>query len=67
MHLVLDGQTLSIAQLGPDFLFLDAPIDHPPATALLFFSIDGNERERQVYLPEGISAGSRRVAIAKAR
>jgi hypothetical protein len=66
MHLVLDGKTLSIGQLGPDFLLLDAPIDHPPATALLFFSIDGKEREREIHLPEGISAGSRRVVIAKA-
>ena len=66
MHLILDGKTLSIGQLGPDFLLLDAPIDHPPATALLFYSIDGNERERQVHLPEGISAGSPRVVIAKA-
>lgn len=65
MHLVLDGRILSIGQLGPDFLILDTPIDHPPATGTLFFSIDGNERERQVRLPEGITAGSRRVSIAK--
>ena len=65
LHLVLDGRTLSIGQLGPDFLILDAPIDHPPATAVLFFSIDGTERERQVRLPEGISAASPRVKIAK--
>jgi hypothetical protein len=66
MHLLLDGQILSIGQLGPDFLLLRTPIDHPPATARLFFSVDGNAREREVFLPEGISAGSRRVVIAKA-
>ncbi len=66
MHLVLNGQTLSIGQLGPDFLILDTPINHPPTTAILFFSIDGNERERKVSLPEGISAASERVVIAKA-
>ena len=64
MHLVLDGQPFSISQLGPDFLILEVPVDHPPATAVLFFSIDGHERAREVRLPEGISAGSRRVAIA---
>ena len=67
MHLVLDGQILSIGQLGPDFLILKKAIDHPPATARLFFAVDGNEREWNVHLPEGISAGSRRVVIARTR
>lgn len=66
MHLVIGGETHSIGQLGPDFLLLDKPFDHPPTDALLFFSIDGKARERQVRLPEGISAGSQRVVIAKA-
>jgi hypothetical protein len=64
MHLILDGKPLSISQLGPDFLILETPVNHPPDTAILFFSIDGNERIRDVRLPEGISAGSRRVTIA---
>ena len=66
MHLLIDGKTLSVGQLGPDFLLLDAPIDHPPTTARLFFAVDGDERERPVFLPEGIAAASRRVAISKA-
>jgi hypothetical protein len=65
MHLVLDGKTISIGQMGPDFLILDSPIDHPPANAVLFFSIDGNESQREIHLPEGISAKSPRVPIAK--
>jgi len=67
MHLLLDGRILSVGQLGPDFLILDEAIDHPPATARLFFAVDGNEREWNVHLPEGISAGSRRVVIAGSR
>ena len=66
MHLELDGKTLSVGQLGPDFLILDTAIDHPPARGRLFFSVDGNEREWDIHLPEGLSAGSRRVVIAKA-
>ncbi len=66
MHLSLDGRTLSVVQLGPDFLFLDAPINHPPTNGILFFAIDGHEQEREVWLPEGISAASPRVVIAKA-
>ena len=66
MHLVLDGQTLSVGHLGLDYLILDAPIDHPPSTALLYFSIDGKERERKIRLPNGISMASPRVGIANA-
>ena len=66
MHLLLDGRTLSVGQLGPDFLILDTAIDHPPASGRLIFAVDGNEREWDVQLPEGISAKSRRVVIAKA-
>jgi hypothetical protein len=33
MRLVLNGASVSIAQLGPDFLLLDAPFDHPPGDA----------------------------------
>ena len=67
MHLVVDGKTLSVGQLGPDFLILDAAIDHPPTTARLFFAVDGKVREREVLLPEGMSAKSRRVVIANSR
>jgi hypothetical protein len=67
MHLIVETQILSIGQLGPDFLILDEPVDHPPTNARLFFSVDGNERQWTVRLPEGISAGSRRVVIAASR
>lgn len=65
MHLVIKGKTLSVGQLGPDFLILDAAIDSPPSAARLFFSVDGNIREREIFLPEGISARARRVVIKK--
>ena len=65
MHLLVDGRTLSVGQLGPDFLILDTAIDHPPTNGRLFFALDGNEREWEVRLPEGIAVESRRVVIAK--
>lgn len=66
MHLVIEGRILSVGQLGPDFLLVDQPIEYPPGVATLFFSVDGEPRERQVYLPEGISSAKQRVAIATA-
>jgi len=65
MRLLIDGTSLPIGQLGPDFLLLKTPLDHPPADATIVLCVDGNERQWNVHLPEGISAGSRRVAIAK--
>ena len=67
MQLVVDGKSLPIAQMGPDFLFLDKIIDHPPGEATIVFSVEGHDERRwQVRLPEGISADSQRVVISKA-
>ena len=66
MHLLIEGVSLPVGQLGPDFLLLKAPLDHPPAQATLVVRVDENEHRWQVDLPEGISAATRRVVIAKA-
>ncbi len=66
MRLLIGGASLPIAQMGPDFLLLDQPIDHPPGEATIVFSVDDNERRWPVRLPEGLSAGCERVVIAKA-
>jgi len=66
MHLTINGKRLSVGQMGPDFLIMDAAEEYAPTVALLYLSVDGHEREWTVFLPEGISAGSRRVVIAKA-
>jgi hypothetical protein len=33
MELILNGRSLPIAQMGPDFLLLESPIEYPPALA----------------------------------
>jgi hypothetical protein len=63
MHLLIGGITIPVAQLGPDFLLLDEPDDHPPGEASLVLRVDQTERSWHVRLPDGISAGSKRVAI----
>ena len=50
--------------MGPDFLLLDAPFDHPPGDASLVFRVEESERRWKVRLPDGISADSKRVALA---
>jgi len=64
MYLLLDGQKLSVTHLGPDFLRLDADVVSAPAIGRLFLSVDGNERQWDVRLPDGIKAVGERVCIA---
>jgi hypothetical protein len=64
MQLCVNGHVLSIGQLGPDFIILDDPIDHPPAGAEVAMSIDGRERRWAVQLPDGVSASNPQTRIA---
>ena len=66
MRLLVNGLSLVVAQMGPDFVFLDKPINHPPGTASLVMSVDQSERRWNVNLPNGISASNYRVQIAAA-
>ena len=63
ISLVFRGHSIPVAQLGPGFLLLDAPADHPPGPASIVLRVDQNERRWDVRLPDGISAASKRVAI----
>jgi hypothetical protein len=63
MQLIVDGSSISIAQMGPDFLLVDSTSDHPPGNAIIVLQIDDSERRWTVRLPNGIAAGSTRVAI----
>ena len=64
MRLLINGGSLPVAQLGPDFLLVDAPIDYPPGDASVVLQVDQSERRWHLRLPSGISAGSKRVGIA---
>lgn len=65
MQLLIDGASLPIAQMGPDFLLLDKPVDHPPCDATILFCVDDSKRRWAVRLPDGRSTGGERVAIAR--
>ena len=65
MELRLDGRVLPIAQLGPDFLVLANPVDHPPAEAEIAMSIDGRESRWLVHLADGISASRPHTRISR--
>ncbi|HEV8062826.1 MAG TPA: hypothetical protein VGP68_23305 [Gemmataceae bacterium] len=63
IQLTVNGHVLNVAQLGPDFLVLRNPIEHPPANAEVFVSIDGNEKRWPVYLADGIKTSERKTRI----
>jgi hypothetical protein len=64
MHLSVNGQLLSVGHLGPDYLILDNPIDHPPTDAEIRMSVDGKESRWQVKLLDGLAASQTRSRIA---
>jgi hypothetical protein len=64
MELCVNGHILPIAQLGPDFLVLAAPTDHPPSDAEIAMWIDGREDRWRVRLADGINAGQRKTSIS---
>ena len=64
ISLLFNGNSLPVAQLGPGFLLLDTPSDHPPCDASIVLRVDQSERRWTVSLPNGISAYSKRVVIS---
>jgi hypothetical protein len=65
MQLLLKGETLPVGQVGPGFLLLKTPLDHPPAEGTLIVRVDDNEHRWLVRLPAGSCAADRRVTIEK--
>ncbi len=66
MRLLFNGHSLPVAQLGPDFLLMDHPINHPPTTASMVLQVDQHERRWNVRLPSGMSVETSKVLIAPA-
>lgn len=65
MHLSVNGHVLRIGHLGPDYVILDNPIEHPPCDAEISMSVDGIKSRLQVHLVRGLSATSTRSKIAR--
>ena len=64
IQLNVNGHSLNVAQLGPDFLTVRDNIEHPPTEGEIVMSIDGRERRWNVFLPEGISPDRTRTKLA---
>lgn len=65
MHLSINGHLLKIGQLGPEFVIIENPIDHPPGEAEILMSVDGADSRWRVRLTNGIAAGEPRAGISE--
>ena len=62
MQLLLPGgDSLPVAQSGPDFLILEQPAMRPPTQAELVIEVDGSVSRYPCFLANGISGA--RVAV----
>jgi hypothetical protein len=65
IQLSVNGHVLSVTKIGPEFLVVREPIDHPPAEAEIALWIDGHESRWRVRLVEGIARERRKTPIAR--
>jgi len=65
LELRLNGLTLQVAQVAPDWCILIDTMDHPPCEAELVLYVDHHRRTRQVKLPDGLSRSTKRVRFAQ--
>ncbi len=65
MHLLVNGCSFPIAQLGPDFLILREPAECAPTTAEITLNIDGDEERWRVALPQGLHSDQIRTPVAE--
>jgi hypothetical protein len=40
MRLFINGISLGITHMGPDFVLVECPADHPPGQAFVFLKVD---------------------------
>jgi hypothetical protein len=63
MVLRFNGTSMPIAKMGPDYIVLNSASDYPPCEATIEMRVDDSESRWNVRLPNGIPAGSKRVAL----
>ncbi len=65
MHLSIDGRTIGIRQMGPDFVILQDSLEVPPTQGEISMSIDGRVKQWTVTLPDGICSNRIRTRVAR--
>ncbi len=63
MRLLLNGRHFRIAQMGPDFLLVDSPDNHPPSRTSIELTVDDSCRAWEVELPHGMTSDDERAVL----
>ncbi|MCP5525504.1 MAG: hypothetical protein H7A47_01690 [Verrucomicrobiales bacterium] len=63
MRLHVSGASFPISQMGPDFLLVEAPCEHPPGRGRIELQVDDSHRTWEVDLPEGVKADREEVPV----
>jgi hypothetical protein len=66
MFLDINGVRHDVSHMGPEFIILAQPVNHPPCEGVVGLTIDGRLRQWPVQLPDGICQAVSRVRTAKA-
>ena len=55
LDLLVDGNTYSLCEIGPDGVRLRKPIELPPCEADVVMHVDDHQEVWRVWLPDGVS------------
>lgn len=64
MAVIVNGVAHRLSQMGPNFVILDKPGNHPPCNAELTLEIDGELERWKAYLPKGLPDNERWIPLA---
>lgn len=63
--MIVGGRTIQLAQVAPEFVILQQPMELAPSLAEIIVRVDGHENRSFVRLVDGIQASSLRVKVVK--
>jgi hypothetical protein len=64
MQLIVNGDTIQITHMASDYVHVQCDHEYPPGEATIILQVDESRREWTVRLPQGVSKGSSKVALA---
>lgn len=67
LFLIVNGRTIKLGQLGPDFIVLSDPQELPAGEAEITMSVDGRESRWPVLLIHGANPNTPLTRIAPAQ
>jgi len=64
MQLIVNGDVIQITHMASDYVFVQCDREYPPGEAIIILQVDESRRQWTVRLPQGVSKGASKVALA---